>query len=338
MQVVKPIKILHTPKKLHEPHVYELAMELEKQGYGYRRISKMLGIPEGTVNSWLYMGKNPTNKLNSFDSTPSPELSYVVGAVLGDGCLFYSRGYWIQLVVKDREFVDYFSQCLAKLLKRKEAYPLFERNDNNGQSKMYGVRVASKLFWSWLKEWEVHKNVIESNPESFLRGLYDSEGSICKYREKEHLAIILANTKRELLELAKNLLKKLGIDSRIYAINDRRKNHKICYRLVITSKDNLLLFYDKVGFTIKRKQQRLENLARTIRELRAYGIDDRRARWRPSGEELHELYWNKGLLQREIAKKCCVSVRTVRNRMKMLGIPRRDSKFVGGTESWLKKL
>jgi len=334
MQAVKAIKeISHIPNQVHDPKVYRQAVKLKRQGYGPKQISRILGVARGTVSSWLYSGKSPTNKLRFFNPVPSKELSYVVGAVLGDGCLFYNKGYQIQLVAKDREFVVYFGRCLTKLLKRKRMYPLFKRDGNKGWSKMYGMWATSKLLWLWLQNWELHKTVVKSHPDSFLRGLYDSEGSICKRGGKECLEVVLVNTRRELLEFAEGLLKKLGIDSYIYIINDRRKNRRTCYRLSITGKDNLLLFYDKVGFTIRRKQQRLENLVRTIRELRAYGIDDRRVRWRPSRKRLRELYWEKGLSLEEIAGKYRVSPPTVCNRMKMFDLPRRDSKNFRGVQN-----
>lgn len=331
MQDVKTVENFHMANKVYHPKVYERAMKLKRQDYGPKQISEMLGVARGTVRGWLYSGKSPTNKLNFFNPESSKELSYVAGAMLGDGCLYHSKGYRIQLVAKDREFVTYFSRCLAKLFKRKEMYPLFERDCNKGWSKLYGVRATCKLFWLWFRKWEVHKSVIESHPSSFLRGLYDSEGSICKCGGKERLEVVLDNTKRELLEFAKDILKKLGIDSHIYVINDRRKNRRTSYRLAISGKDNLLLFYEKVGFIIRRKQQRLENLVQTIRESRAYGIDDRRVRWKPSQEQLKELYWGQGLSLREIAERYHVSVPTVRNRMKMFDLHRRDSrkKFLG---------
>jgi len=120
------------------------------------------------------------------------------------------------------------------------------------------------------------KTLIENDTEckaAFLRGFFDSEGCVSKFG-----AVIVYNTDLILVEYVKQLLSSLGIETtgpRLYlksgtAFRDLRtrktyKSKKDAYELYVTA-DSLQTFYRLIGFTVRRKQQRLvDYLVRTGR-------------------------------------------------------------------------
>jgi hypothetical protein len=66
---------------------------------------------------------------------PSEELAYVIGVKVGDGYVGKKsrvrKGYndvMIGLEARDREFVEGFGRCLAKVLNRREIRPRYRRS------------------------------------------------------------------------------------------------------------------------------------------------------------------------------------------------------------------
>jgi intein-encoded DNA endonuclease-like protein len=212
---------------------------------------------------------------------PSEELAYVIGVKVGDGYTYRRKHaikcynhVWIGLKAKDREFVEKFARCLAKVLGRKQIRPRFR--DDVGK---YVVEVRSQTLYELLrKPVDPHrlKKYIEHCERcvaAFLRGFADSEGSVNKRGY-----ICIYNTDQRLLIYVKELLRRLGIEStgpmlnqRGTIINDPRMgkkytHNKDCHRLHIRASSNMS-FYRYVGFTITRKQIRLESyVKRTTRK------------------------------------------------------------------------
>jgi intein-encoded DNA endonuclease-like protein len=109
---------------------------------------------------------------------------------------------------------------------------------------------------------------------AFIRGFADSEGSVNKRGY-----ICIYNADQRLLTYIMDLLRRFNIEStgqkptstrRGTVIRDPRTGKKYvankdCYRIYIRSRSSVS-FYKHVGFTIRRKQRRLENyVKRTTR-------------------------------------------------------------------------
>jgi intein-encoded DNA endonuclease-like protein len=100
---------------------------------------------------------------------------------------------------------------------------------------------------------------------AFLKGFVDSEGHVNKRGY-----IYMSNTDYELLTYVKDLLKRLGIESTGPWTN--RQQGKIFYdpnamkrymhnnneHYIYIKANSNMEFYEKIGFTISRKQKRLE--------------------------------------------------------------------------------
>jgi len=119
-------------------------------------------------------------------------LSYVIGVLLGDGCIYESHyrnihPYWgfnynvstytIEMTVKDKSFAEEFCQRLDMVLYRSE----YRRHHIYQTSKGYWrVCMRSRsfgLWWNSLIQAELETYAL-AHPPDFLRGIYDSEGNL----------------------------------------------------------------------------------------------------------------------------------------------------------------
>jgi len=160
---------------------WKKAMDLHnKYKLGYRRISRILGIKEGTVNNWLYEGVVPP--VAKWRAKPCIELAYAIGTVHGDASVSKDEShhqYKIELAVIDKEFAEAFSKVMAKLLGVKYHKPQWSE-----KRKRWVVKYHSKAFFEWYKKCEEKglegfKQYIEHDIETiryYLKGLFDSEG------------------------------------------------------------------------------------------------------------------------------------------------------------------
>jgi len=207
----------------------------------------------------------------------SEELAYVIGVKLGDGYATRRRravkGYnsvTIGLKVKDREFAVEFGRCLSKVLGRRPIKPRYKSDVGK-----YVVEVHSQTLYELLKKpvdlggLKKYIEHCERCMAAFLRGFADSEGSV----NKEGY-ILICNTDRGLLEYVKSLLKHLGIEAtgpwptrrqgKTFYDPKTMKRYtykKECFHIYIGASSNIN-FYKNIGFTIERKQRRLENYVR----------------------------------------------------------------------------
>ncbi|MEM0482237.1 MAG: LAGLIDADG family homing endonuclease [Nitrososphaerota archaeon] len=177
--------------------------------------------------------------------------------------------YRIEVKVKDMDFVKEFAECLGRVLRRGPPRP---KTVEDGRLKM---RVSSKALYELLQK-PLNLDRIRPFTEysndgmrSFLRGFFDSEAHV----DKKDGDIFCYNTDIRLLKYVQRLLKLLGIQTTGPKICIRKgapidknrgeiyKKRKNVYYIYVKARDRLR-FYKLVGFTIKRKQQRLEEYLR----------------------------------------------------------------------------
>jgi intein-encoded DNA endonuclease-like protein len=236
-------------------------------------------IDTSTISRWLRGVCTPYNgrRIPSLEFLkPSEDLANVIGVVLGDGYAYEtSYGHIIGLKAKDKEFVEDFGRRLGNVLGRK---PIRPRKDIAGR---YIAEVASRTLYELLRKPVDLKRIrryVEHCPKcaaAFLRGLFDSEGHVQKAGY-----IYLHNTDYDLLVYAQRILwRYFGIEStgpwphkqKGTTMHDPRtgkqyKTKKDCYYIYIGA-ESLLNFYLYIGFTIERKQKRLEEYLRRTGKL-----------------------------------------------------------------------
>jgi len=253
---------------------YIKAFELRKEGFTYEEITKILKLKfANAVYGWIKRGYHPQGKFLSINHNKlSNELAYVLGAVEGDGYLGFGkfRGRitkgCIGLEVKDKDF----ALCFKDNLEKWSGLSVSFRKRNNTDrfvSTLFSLRAAQ-----FINKYNIN-SLVKANSKlksNFLRGLFDSEGNVSGSnldRPKISTRFIgFFNTNLKLIYLVKKLLESLGIE--IQNIDKRIGGFKnsLCYRLRIGGKENLKRFRDKIGFSIKRKNKKLDDILKSYKK------------------------------------------------------------------------
>jgi len=212
----------------------------------------------------------PWNRFAEFFPIPSEELSYLIGAYMGDGSIYRARGNaFLRLGAKDKEFVELFAINTDKLLYRRPSV----RRTSRG---LYETRVASKSLCNYLERGLQRLSpFIEAYPSSFIRGLADSDGSALvtttRMRGKPwfFVQVVVATTPDlRLLTFVKNILwKHFGLFATIVFKGRPRtrvwngllfRSKKRVFDLRISRFDHVKRFSTEIGFALRRKQRKLE--------------------------------------------------------------------------------
>ena len=262
--------------------IIEEAKALRQKGLSYSEIARILRakgveVSRVTVMRWCKGLHDPRNRLNSVKLDPSPELAYVIGVMFGDGCVGFRRAgrayrYRIRLKVVDKDFAEEFKRCLEALGLK----PSLRLERDKTRCDRWCVEANSKILYEFLKRpKEKLFEVAKKYPIEFLRGFFDSEGTVYLNPKNPRIARVRAsNYDLELLEFMKVLLLDLGIYSTIYITKKKGeqsnirgkiyKYRKNFYIIDISRKDSVKKFAINVGFTIRRKQNKLETFLRFL--------------------------------------------------------------------------
>jgi intein-encoded DNA endonuclease-like protein len=271
--------------------IYNDVHKLRKRGLSHSEIRKEIyrkygvWISKATISRWLRGASSPYNGMYIPSLKllkPSEDLGYVIGVRLGDGSTYkHGECHVIYLAAKDKEFVERFAKCLGNVLGRRTPIRTKFRKDDKKNETRYIAEAQSKTLYELLKKPVDLKRIrryVEHCPKcaaAFLRGLFDSEGHVSK-----NGYIVLCNTDYDLLVYAQKLLwKYFGIEAtgpwpqkpkETVRYNPRTgkqiKANKVCYYIYIRA-ESLPNFYRYIGFTIKRKQKRLEEYLRRTGKL-----------------------------------------------------------------------
>ncbi len=246
---------------------YKKAMELLRH-IGTRKASKILGIPRSTLINWR-RGQKPWQA--KWTPKPTKELAYILGTLMGDAYLTRFKPnyqYDIRLAAKDRDFVDEFNRCLAVVLGRKPNKIIYDKRRG-----LWVARYGSKAFYQWFVSLDMDslKRYVEHDEENvvfFLRGLFDSDGSITVNKERSLYKVKFSNTNLKLLHYVKMLLRNyfgieaLGpkIEKLRGGVSVKRSGEVITrrrdlYKIEIVGKHNVSTYLENIGFTIWRKQR-----------------------------------------------------------------------------------
>ncbi len=293
---------------------YNLVMNLrrEKKGRGAITLSRMTGIPRHTIHDWIYRRTKPkclrkTKILPSRAKKLSPELAYILGVIEGDGCLYKYRrhslrgecyGYGLVLSVTDKDFADYFYDQVKKWC----GFHLYRNRGPQtgiGYKDIYTIRLRSKDAYEFLKTFDLDE-LKESSEEikcMFLNGFFDSEGHVPK-RKNGFIHIGVVNL--DIILLVRNLLQSLNI--KFGSILEKNLTDKTFYYFHIGSIESLQRFKDKVGFSIKRKQDRLVHILDSNQSYKELQLQ--KEQYKLNKEVVYKLILNnQGISLSEIARK-----------------------------------
>jgi len=210
----------------------------------------------------------------------SEDLSFVIGAFLGDGS-FVEDSAWhhhVKLAVRDRELADAFNCSVAKILRRRVNVVTVTHDVGK---VYYESKYSSRPLGLFLKgPLEQLRSFVEHHSGAFLNGLFSADGcaAVSNSRVGLRVAVILSNSRLELLSMVEEMLRThFDIHSKIY--RGRRRGatwryggktvvlRKDSYNLCIFRKQDIRTFDGRIGFVTRRKQDAAERAIHLIDSL-----------------------------------------------------------------------
>jgi intein-encoded DNA endonuclease-like protein len=291
-EVKKMDNITKTKRKKIPPRelrikAYKDVHKLRKRGLSCSEIREEIyrkygvWINKSTISRWLRGVHSPYNgrRIPSLELLkPSEDLAHVIGMCLGDGSAWEVRraykGYReaaISLAAKDKEFVEESAIHVARVLGCRPPKVYFDARKGN-----YRFMIESRTLYELLKKpidikklRKLRKHIEHCRKciAACLRAFFDSEGSV-----RDDGVITVVNSNYHVLKYIQYLLRKFGITAKgpdlvhrrgslIYIKGRKHRRRRNVYRVYIRPRD-ALKFHKHIGFTIKRKQQRLEDYLR----------------------------------------------------------------------------
>ena len=131
----------------------------------------------GTLRNWFHGITAPTTSMNDLQPVPSSDLSFFIGAWLGDGWADEADGgKRLLLKVRSKEFAEEFAVAATKILGKQRLYRVREVNDKNG--RWFLVKVTSvQLFEFVSRAFSELVSSLGEHPAAFLRGVATAEGN-----------------------------------------------------------------------------------------------------------------------------------------------------------------
>jgi len=237
-----------------------------------KEVSLLLGVSAKAVrNKASSLGVVATHRNWSFPHpirtiNPSPELSYLIGAFRGDGSIFKSFGrYMLSFAVKDFGFIEAVQKAIGRVVSK---VPKINQVKNGNHSMLYRMDMSNKDLFTVLNQPLTNlKWIIEMYPMDFLKGFFDAEGTaVTSVRHRKSWSWIdyrvsFYNTKKELLDLVRELLIRLGITpapNYYVTVGNFGKKQKPCYVLSVYKKKSIARFMKLIGSSISRKRLLLD--------------------------------------------------------------------------------
>jgi len=258
-------------KRRSKYDLYNAALHLRGLGYTISQIARILSLKERLIKLWLYgMAPRGFGRCYKLNLCQTPDFAWFIGVVKGDG--FIDKKNRVGLLVADEDFAARFAAVFSFLLTAQKPIP------TRKYGQYYRVGPLAAPLGAFVKQ-DIHTldDFISPFPADFLQGLYDSEGSIhwarnCKDGYISGRPVVqVYNGERDLLEYAREKCKVVGISTtklheakmqgKLLQINGKltiaKKN---IYAIGLQSMESVFRFYEQIGFSIERKQARLEEL------------------------------------------------------------------------------
>ena len=251
----------------------EEVLRLRRGSYLYREISDQIQedfgvrLAKETISGWVRGISSPLNSGHQFNPEPTPALAYIIGVETGDGFLNQKRRgyqYRIRLRAVDIEFVEAFNQAVAEVLQCRP-HRLWKGKKSRETEVEFGSYLLHKFLSQPLQSLTAFIEHCRRCAAAFLRGFFDSEGSI----DVSGRALTASNTDIDLLRYVQYLLTVyFGIETtgprlgtKKGSILTRRGRSYVrkadCYYIYVR-RTCVGHFFSEIGLTIQRKTARFE--------------------------------------------------------------------------------
>ncbi len=219
------------------------------RGHGFRARTHLEAMNQPLLQAVLREQKlfRPKKGLGGM----SVDKAYLFGVLCGDGHI--NKDFIRFEIRKDEEFSKEFAKRLNNVYGTDYSYHYYAPRNTfvlTANSQIICADLRSYGNFRTFK-WGVPNAVLESKNSKyfalFLKGFFDSEGSVGKY------IVSACSVSRKGARGVVSLLRGLGIRAKLY-------KHGKANIISITKKENIRRFKELVGFTIERKRQKLDSL------------------------------------------------------------------------------
>lgn len=217
-------------------------MKYINEGKSLRKVAEEMGVSNATVYKYLtkygieVRSKTQSRKLHfennetvnsDFFRTMSPELAYILGLWITDGCAYERGSYSIGL--KDKDVIEWVAKTIGYKNK------IWEITEKLNTSKRYYIQFTNQAVKEVFDHYGIvpKKSFITQIPDipkefmpHFMRGVFEGDGSIGKYKWSYSVSIVGAS--EEFIKGVKSVLEKeIGGDRSIKV--DKRGNGLYLY-------------------------------------------------------------------------------------------------------------
>lgn len=251
----------------------EIIAKLDARGYA---------LPSSeTIRCWAQGKTSPLSGKRLFTPRASDELSFFLGAWLGDGWADDNDGgKRLLLKVRSKDFAEEFARSASKLLNKARPYKVRVLNKNG---IWYIVKVTSCQLYEFVERpFSELVTYIKPIPLSFLKGFFTAEGStgVSLFKTSKGLKLgvmlCLSNTSGDYITFARHLLEDLGyhptkitlglpvgttvrIKDTLATVRAREHQFKL------TRLNEVVRFANEIGFADSEKNEKTLHAASLIR-------------------------------------------------------------------------
>lgn len=217
--------------------------------------------------------------INGAKLTFSKELSYYVGAILGDGNISRKNVYFMS---EDYELIQYMSS-IVKQYNLGEAHENIQKYTKTNHRPFIRLNCGHKKARDLCRDIGLiddagHKqfnvpDVILKSPNdvkfAFIQGIFDTDGTISKYNgHKSNFCLDFCTKSNELAIGCMNILRSLGVSCRI--CRSYNKVYKRMYYKVKLRATSARRFLELGGFKCIHKQDRLKEWCKNVSFIKEY--------------------------------------------------------------------
>ena len=209
----------------------EIAKRTDRSKHAIRRALIYYNIPRRSACEARKLAyESGRAKSNEVDLSMNETLSYILGVLYGDGFVYsHASRYELGLRARNKLFVEAFSKAVKKLGLKTHVY--YRDSCRSDKKPIFSSVFYSIKIYKWFKNLTLLKLerllTKEEYITSFLRGFYESEGSLGERM------LEMSNTRHDLILLIQRLLAKLEFRSHIYKRNDRLYKNGVIYRIYL---------------------------------------------------------------------------------------------------------
>jgi hypothetical protein len=258
----------------------EVLVEMyETKGLSTRAVAKELGVSSATVQKYLKMygihlrTKSQSRRLHfeknetvnsEFFTKMSPELAYILGLWITDGCAYERGSYSIGL--KDKEVIEWIVDTIGYKNK------IWEIHEKRNNSTRYFIQFTNQSVKNVFDKYKIvpNKSLKTEFPESpkqylphFIRGVFEGDGHIGKHGYSYTVSIVGAS--EEFISSVKDIIE-YQIGGNRTVKHDKRGNGLFLYN--IYGKESIAKLgkwiYPEGTFGMQRKQNKFLELIESL--------------------------------------------------------------------------